>query len=345
MKPPFLPPRSIYEQLANMQLQLDELKKQLLPPWNNIGEWNATTNYNEANMFVSYGGGSYVRRAQGDCINLAPDINPTYWQQVAAPGTPGAQGEPGTNGTDGNGIADIYTVSHTTVNNETVTKIGVAYTETTPAGEFEVHAQNGAQGINGVPGFVSGTLTGAATGTANRTFVPTGLKNEDLLALIRTDSFICLIDSNSNPNIAQGEVWKCTNVSAIIGPAPDYIVSQIIVTAQKLYTTVPKQLYQHTITFHGVVTSGSVAMYIINGIMYIISSRNSAYVYPPDFQTGAKIPLNGALAYTGNPERTLPTLYIVWSDTANPTVYYGDGDTSTSIDNVEFTIQDTFSPL
>lgn len=56
-------------------------------------------------------------------------------------GPQGIQGQQGVQGVRGNGIVDVHTVSHSTINNETVTKVNVVTDdETFP---IEIHAQNG----------------------------------------------------------------------------------------------------------------------------------------------------------------------------------------------------------
>lgn len=52
----------------------------------NAGEWNEETNYSQKQMLVSYNGSSYIKRIDGDCINLAPNLHSDLWQVIALKG-------------------------------------------------------------------------------------------------------------------------------------------------------------------------------------------------------------------------------------------------------------------
>lgn len=52
----------------------------------NAGEWNEETNYYQKQMLVSYNGSSYIKRIDGDCINLAPNLHSDLWQVIALKG-------------------------------------------------------------------------------------------------------------------------------------------------------------------------------------------------------------------------------------------------------------------
>lgn len=56
-------------------------KNQIYPKF--MGNWDETVNYNEKFMIVSYNGNSYIKRHDGDCINLNPINNSVYWQVLA----------------------------------------------------------------------------------------------------------------------------------------------------------------------------------------------------------------------------------------------------------------------
>lgn len=84
-------PRTIEQRICDLQYQIDILREEMLTSWTNAGEWSATTNYNQPNIYVTSNGSSYLRRTMGDCIGLAPENNPDYWQLVAEGGKDGEE--------------------------------------------------------------------------------------------------------------------------------------------------------------------------------------------------------------------------------------------------------------
>lgn len=148
-RPP-CPPRSIEQQICDLQLQLDALKR-IVTPTQYLGEWNDTTNYNAAGMQVSYDGSSYVKRIDGDAVNFAPNINPEKWQLVAAEGQAGTDGKDGTDGAQGprgltgTGLSHITMGSPYISGQQTVTPLNFEYTDGTSQ-ELAAYAQNGSGG-------------------------------------------------------------------------------------------------------------------------------------------------------------------------------------------------------
>lgn len=75
-----------------------------------------------------------------------------WTNQGTLQGIKGDTGAAGKDGANGVGIESMVSISHTTVGDETVTKLQVNYTEGKEPTEIEVHAQNGATGAQGEQG-------------------------------------------------------------------------------------------------------------------------------------------------------------------------------------------------
>lgn len=80
-------------------------------------------------------------------------------------GINGTNGVDGQNGADGVGIDSIVDIGHTEVGNETVTTLQVNYTEGKESSTFEIHAQNGSNGVSGGTGIVINAPSTATNGT------------------------------------------------------------------------------------------------------------------------------------------------------------------------------------
>lgn len=131
-------PSTIQEQIFEIYAALKELEKmQIVPRF--MDAWNEITNYNAQYMVVSYNGSSYIRAENGDCINLAPDINVDQWQILAE------------RGQEGNSVTGV-TAGQSTINGEnTVTPLTFTYSEREPQ-TVNISAKNGTSGVvvNGV---------------------------------------------------------------------------------------------------------------------------------------------------------------------------------------------------
>lgn len=175
------------------------------------------------------------------------------FEVVATNGEKGADGLDGTNGlngTDGNGIVSIHTIGHTTIGDEEVTTIEVAYTEEQPQ-TFEVHAKNG-NGSNqiSIVSIHEGDIPESGTFTPEQLDLLFPVDNNHLSAIAFLDNHEMYYLQTADYDVDYPLIFTCVKRNAI----GEFITKVIEVEGSsgewELYTRVQqKQLYMHNIVF------------------------------------------------------------------------------------------------
>lgn len=126
-----------------------------------------------------------------------------YIIENAKPGDPGTPGAPGTNGTDGVSVTDFMTESHNTSAQQTITEI-LALLSNGEQKEFQVYAENGADGINGSSIYIYNRLLAlnietntpvTSFGTTANAILPTGYAINDRVIAIASEAgytYLCI---------------------------------------------------------------------------------------------------------------------------------------------------------
>lgn len=138
-------PRSLEEQIINLQMQIDEIKKYAFDPTHGAGEWDSTKQYDAGDTVYivpteNTPGGSFfaIQANRGYYPGVSVNIG-VYWQPLAQNG---AQGPHGARGLTGTGLSHITMGDPYVSGQQTVTPLNFEYTDGT-AQELAAYAQNG----------------------------------------------------------------------------------------------------------------------------------------------------------------------------------------------------------